>query len=131
MRGSASRAGHRQVDAPAGCPGERKPCLVSSGCGEGMNVAQVDIGAVRGVLIDGPRDVAARGVAQHVPRKEVGRRHMVLCAEVLVIFAQVFVFRSRDGEKTRVCSASLRRIEAGAIGQRDGRADRIAHVVEV
>ncbi len=59
---------------------------------EGVNVAQVDIGAVRGVLIDGPRDVAARVVAQHVPRKEVGRRHMVLRAEVLVILAQVFVF---------------------------------------
>ena len=62
--------------------------------------------------------------------KEVGHRHVVFAGDFVVKLAQIFVLRNRDGEQRRVCPAPLRRIQR-AVGQRDRRADRVLHVVEV
>ncbi len=42
-----------RLTRPPRCPREREPGLIGRGGAEGMNVAQVDIGAGRDVVIDG------------------------------------------------------------------------------
>ena len=91
--GDAGQRG-RPLDDKVGAVGREG---LRRGASKGMNVAQVPIDSGCADLIDRPGDVATRGVADHVLRIEERGGHMVLC-EYLVILAQIFVFRNRDGK---------------------------------
>ena len=103
VRPELAEVGRREIDAPASRPRKRKPGLIGGGGAEDMHVADVGVGLIGQRLIDIPNEAAGRGC---VPIRvlgrldeEVGHRHVILVADALVVFAEIFIIVGRTCKK--------------------------------